>query len=279
MNTTNTAPLVRLLITFARWAYWPDDPRQRAPLYVTALALLAVACADQTTRASSGPAAFLIYWPISIMLLMPIVRAAQLALTTPLYLVQRPTGLRLVALLVAAWLCLHVIGEYTHTLSIADLDATLVPVDLPLVALLAGVPIAHTIITGAQPQTRNYLDEFRTWVGSIPLFGGTTPPHSNSDPYGQPEQEIPWETNETAQAPPMPNNLAWAYEILGLTESAPYVVAQAAYKALAKTYHPDLATDPANRIKCEETMTRLNTAWDIIEKDHTTTEGTTTTPP
>jgi len=271
MNTTDTAPVARrLLIAFARWAYWPADPRQRAPLYVTALALLAVACADQTTRASSGPAAFLIYWPISIMLLLPIVRAAQLALTTPLYRVQRPTGLRLVALLVAGWLCLHVIGEYTHTLSIADLDATLVPVDLPLVALLAGVPIAHTIITGAQPQTRNYLDEFRTWIASVPLFGGTAPPRSNSDPYGQPEQDIPWETNETTQAPPMPDNLAWAYEILGLTESAPYVVAQAAYKALAKTYHPDLATDPVDRIKREEIMTRLNAAWELIEKHHTT---------
>jgi len=270
MNTTNTAPLVRLLITFARWAYWPDDPRQRAPLYVTALALLAVACADQTTRASSGPAAFLIYWPISIMLLMPIVRAAQLALTTPLYLVQRPTGLRLVALLVAAWLCLHVIGEYTHTLSIADLDATLVPVDLPLVALLAGVPIAHTIITGAQPQTRNYLDEFRTWVGSIPLFGGTTPPHSNSDPYGQPEQEIPWETNETAQAPPMPDNLAWAYGVLDLPQTATLDEAQAAYRRLAMERHPDHATDPADRIRREERMTRLNAAWELVKNHHGT---------
>jgi len=226
MNTTDTTPLARrLVIAFARWAYWPADPRQRAPLYVTALALLAVACADQTTRASSGPAAFLIYWPISIMLLMPIVRAAQLALTTPLYRVQRPTGLRLVALLIAGWLCLHVIGEYTHTLSIADLDATLVPVDLPLVALLAGVPIAHTLITGAQPQTRDYLGEFRAWMESIPLFGGTAPPQPGPNPYEQPEQEIPWETNETAQTPPIPDTLAWAYDVLGLTESAPYVVA------------------------------------------------------
>jgi len=97
MNTTDGTPLARrLIVAFARWAYWPADPRQRAPLYLTALALLAVACADQTTRASSGPAAFLIYWPVAVFLITPIVRAAQIALTTPLYRGQRPRGLRLV---------------------------------------------------------------------------------------------------------------------------------------------------------------------------------------
>jgi len=271
MNTTDTTPLAhRLVIAFARWAYWPADPRQRAPLYLTALALLAVACADQTTRASSGPAAFLIYWPVAVFLITPIVRAAQIALTTPLYRGQRPRGLRLVPLLVAGWLCLHVIGEYTHTLSIADLDGTLAPVDLPLVALLAGVPIAHTIITGAHPQTRNYLDEFRTWIGSTPLFGGTAPPQPGPNPYEQPEQNIPWETNETAQTPPIPDNLAWAYGVLDLPQTATLAEAQTAYRHLAKERHPDQATDPTDRIKREERMTRLNAAWELIEKHHGT---------
>jgi len=266
MNTTNTTPLVRrLLIAFARWAYWPDDPRDRAPLYVTAIVMLAMACADQTTRTTAGAAAFVFYWPVGVLLAAPIVRAALLTIrsTNPTFHVE---SLRRRTVIIAGFLCAYAIVIYVQSLSIARLDWALAYVTLPIVGLLVGAPIIRAALTGEQPGTRNYLGEVRAWIGSVPLFGGTAPqPHATNE---RPPQDIPWEDEEPPHTEPMPDSIAWAYGVLDLPQTATLDEAQAAYRRLAKERHPDQATNPADRIKREERMTRLNAAWELIEKHH-----------
>jgi curved DNA-binding protein CbpA len=53
-----------------------------------------------------------------------------------------------------------------------------------------------------------------------------------------------------------------------LPQTATLAEAQTAYRRIAKERHPDQATDPADRINREERMTRLNAAWELIEKHH-----------
>jgi len=262
MNTTDTTPLGRrLVIAFARWAYWPADPRDRAPLYITAIVMLAMACADHYSSTNSGAAAFLFYWPAGVALTAPIVRAVLLAVRSPdpIYHVE-PTRRR--TLTIGGLLCAWPIAVYLQSLSLVRFDWVLAYLTVPIVATLVGIPRGRATLTGARPGSLDYLGEMRAWMGS--LFAGTAPPHQTMDP---PPQDIPWE-EEPPHVPPMPDSLAWAYGVLDLPQTATLAEAQAAYRDMAKQRHPDHATDPADRIKREERMTRLNAAWELIQKHH-----------
>ena len=62
-------------------------------------------------------------------------------------------------------------------------------------------------------------------------------------------------------------NESLAREILGLTSSANFRAAKAAYRNLVRIHHPDRAgSDPAAQRRASETMSRINTAWEYLEQ-------------
>jgi hypothetical protein len=62
-------------------------------------------------------------------------------------------------------------------------------------------------------------------------------------------------------------NEGLAREILGLPSSANFRAAKAAYRNLVRIHHPDRAgSDPAAQRRASETMSRINAAWEYLEK-------------
>ncbi len=62
------------------------------------------------------------------------------------------------------------------------------------------------------------------------------------------------------------------YEVLGVTRDATPDQIKKAYRALAKKYHPDNFTDPAQRERAEEKMKEINLAYDRIQKGDTSSD-------
>ena len=62
-------------------------------------------------------------------------------------------------------------------------------------------------------------------------------------------------------------NESLAREILGLSPSANFRAAKAAYRNLVRIHHPDRAgSDPAAQRRASETMSRINAAWEYLEQ-------------
>lgn len=294
MNSHDDGPSITSMI---QWAYWPSTPTDRSPLYVTAIVLLAAALVDHYSRLTTGAAAFLFFWPLSYLLAAPLVRLTLYAATTHAPAFQRP-GLRRTLFIIASILWSVSLLAYVLIPAIDALDFLLFFVTPLSAALLIGVPTAIAKITGTEPGTRNYVTEAHGWIGetyawlqTFPLFHTSTPQTPSTDekleddwidPYEQtgpntqenqePEpstQDIPWNEswNTTPPPEPQPNTYSWACQILGISETATYKEAQEAYRKLAGEHHPDHATSPADSIKREETMIRINHAWGVM-KDH-----------
>jgi len=178
---------------------------------------------------------------------------------------------------------------YVLTPAIDALDFLLFFVTPLSAALLIGVPTTVAKITGTGPGTRNYVTEAHGWIGEIhawlqtfPLFH-TPPPQTPSseekaeddwieyEPDAKQEQEQETETQEIPwdNDPPPPPEMftySWACEILHVPDDAPYEHIQAAYRLLAQQHHPDRATNPRDAAEREDTMSRINAAWEIIKK-------------
>ncbi len=54
------------------------------------------------------------------------------------------------------------------------------------------------------------------------------------------------------------------YEILEIDQKASQEIVEKAYKVLIKKYHPDLQSEPKEKIKCEEKIKEINEAYDTI---------------
>lgn len=59
------------------------------------------------------------------------------------------------------------------------------------------------------------------------------------------------------------------YEVLGVSRDATPDQIKKAYRTLAKKYHPDNFTDPAQRERAEEKMKEINLAYERIQKGDT----------
>ncbi len=63
----------------------------------------------------------------------------------------------------------------------------------------------------------------------------------------------------------MPHSLEDAYRVLGVHAGARKEAIKKVVDGWRLTWHPDLASDPAEREKCTERIQCINAAWDIIE--------------
>lgn len=67
------------------------------------------------------------------------------------------------------------------------------------------------------------------------------------------------------QASGMPQSVTEAYRVLGINVDAEPAVTKKLVDALRMSWHPDYARDNADRIKREDRMKQINTAWDLIK--------------
>ena len=68
---------------------------------------------------------------------------------------------------------------------------------------------------------------------------------------------------------PLPQTFAEACEVLGVAQGLPKAEYKKAYRKKALEYHTDKFQDAGEKIRmvAEEEMKRINTAWDIINRD------------
>lgn len=265
-----------------RWAYWPPTPRERSPLYVTAIVLLAAALVDHFSRLSTGAAAYFVFWPLSYILAAPLVRIVSYVSTKndPIF---HAGPLRRTVFIVASVLWAIAALAYIITPAIDALDFILCFVTPLSAVLLLGVPIVAAMLTGAQPGTPNYVSEAHEWVNQVRAWLGTFPLSSTHQPQGpdpdewidpnaEPTQDNTQNTQDIPRdEPPPPPELhtyPWACQVLDVSGTATYEYIQAAYRQLANDYHPDRATNPRDAVEREEAMTRINVAWGIIKSHH-----------
>ena len=66
------------------------------------------------------------------------------------------------------------------------------------------------------------------------------------------------------EAQGMPRSAGEAYQVLGLNANAPVEVAKRLVDALRMSWHPDHASDEADRRRREARIKQINAAWDIV---------------
>jgi len=284
MNPKDDKPSISSMI---RWAYWPATPNERGPLYATAIVLLAAALVDRFSRLSTGAAAFFVFWPLSYLLVAPLVRTALHAATKNDAIFHKGPLRRTVFIVVGLLWAFTALG-FVLTPAISTLDDVLFFVTPLSLALLAGVPIAAAMLTGAQPGTPNYINAAHGWIGEVERWLRTFPlsvkdkpeepeklkdewydPHAKPPLSEDPEdQNIPWDEQEEPFSPPEIHTYPWACQVLNVSETTTYDQIQAAYRLLAQQHHPDLATSPRDAAERADTMTRINVAWGIIKSHH-----------
>ncbi len=116
-----------------------------------------------------------------------------------------------------------------------------------------------------------YLDRFGIWwvgekeaVGYLGVFDNFTEVARSAGLLGSGQRQ-----QEQRQEPPKspPPQLMTPFAAMYLRDNAPKEVVDAAYRALAKLHHPDLAgSNEADRLRRTESMKRLNVAYEAAKK-------------